>query len=754
MARPLPPQLHGPLYAGSAALRITGVLDGAEITIFVDGESSWKGPRPVDGWVSIDTSLGPDQAVTAIQTFGGDASAPSIDAVIVIPAPAVPSAPVFASVVNTQSALVAMDHLTVGATLEIARRNDEVIVATVLVERPFLYVKLDTNLPISDARALMARQRLGSNITSWIQSPLLVDVEGMFKERKLPAPHATEPLTACRSDITLQNCVPGLEVAVRNEGLVTTWLAGVPTWTVTDCQMLKQGKLDITQGTARQPDVEGISETLEIRPPTAPEAPTIVAPFCDKIAKLAVTGLNPGSIAYVWGQRGSASNEGFELVGFCRVDTVEQALPVPADYLLDPRPTQYRVSQERCGIAGPNSSAVGLGGSAPDGPPRFDAPLIACSDFVLIGGVALGGEIRLYDDNKYPISDPVIIFSDPQRVATRPLVKGENIVGSVRYCDKTVEVPRQTVVADTSGARLYLQPVKPDNYELKFHDAAVGTRIEITRRAPGRAEVRATELWVDRKDPVVQISPPAVLDEVWNFIVTICGNAIDKGSVTTQRGSMKTKVTSSLTAGQRGTLRVDASDSQTGEGVTTFVYISNLPGVDPNASVAVGGSVFPLDVPTGRVEPINGKVTNPGYLDATYSAPVTQPPATVATVRAHLEQTNGGAVITQIGDFNLTVTGANFPVPTNGIKLEILYRDINGVDPGGNPIWGDHQPTLATFDADQAGKFSKTVTFSLPMLIEGTNIVINQGVTVIVTAAGTRYMLPMTAGDNQVLPAG
>ncbi|RYE92743.1 MAG: hypothetical protein EOO77_46400 [Oxalobacteraceae bacterium] len=120
-------------------------------------------------------------------------------------------------------------------------------------------------------------------------------------------------------------------------------------------------------------------------------------------------------------------------------------------------------------------------------------------------------------------------------------------------------------------------------------------------------------------------------------------------------------------------------------------------------------------------------------------------------MRAKLVQTNGGNTITQIGAFELTVTGRHFPVPTTGIRLEIVYRDIIGVDAGGNPIYTDKIDQLLAFDAVTDGtesNFQKTVNFNLPMLIAGTSIVIDQGVTVRVTTGARVFTLPMSNGTD------
>ncbi|RYY05202.1 MAG: hypothetical protein EON55_28015, partial [Alphaproteobacteria bacterium] len=242
--------------------------------------------------------------------------------------------------------------------------------------------------------------------------------------------------------------------------------------------MLREGKLQVTQATGRLP-VEGCGEVVLVGPAEPPGKPELLATFCEGIGKLAVSGLNPGATALIFGRVASDAN--WVVLRRGRVDSVAQSLSLPANYLPTPRPSQYRVEQQRCGVAGEPSAPVGTGSIASTKVAALFPPPIACADFVMVSGVALGGEIRLFDGNKLPIGDPTLVFANPQRVSTRPLHGGEIIGGECRYCDRTIAIAPVAVMTDTNGLTTELLPIKPGDLSVSFRDAVVGSRIELTR---------------------------------------------------------------------------------------------------------------------------------------------------------------------------------------------------------------------------------------------------------------------------------
>jgi hypothetical protein len=72
MTKPLPPLLFGPLFPASTLVKMGGVLDGAMIKIYIDGEPAASGPLSIDAWGKIGKELKLNQTVTATQTFDGE----------------------------------------------------------------------------------------------------------------------------------------------------------------------------------------------------------------------------------------------------------------------------------------------------------------------------------------------------------------------------------------------------------------------------------------------------------------------------------------------------------------------------------------------------------------------------------------------------------------------------------------------------------------------------------------------------------
>jgi hypothetical protein len=129
------------------------------------------------------------------------------------------SAPEFATIINEFSTVVGIGRLDIGATLTITRNDNGQAVATVQVDRGFMYVRLDKTVSMTRAGSLSAWQTLGTKVGEPRLSPPLRNIDFIINTKTVPQPRGYAPFVSCQSALRLGG-EPGLEVVVHNEGYV------------------------------------------------------------------------------------------------------------------------------------------------------------------------------------------------------------------------------------------------------------------------------------------------------------------------------------------------------------------------------------------------------------------------------------------------------------------------------------------------------------------------------------------------------
>lgn len=736
----LPPTLHGPLYPQSTHVYSEPTVEGALLTIFTDEASVYKGPRSVDGWVKLEKPLQIGQLVRATQSVGDDISPATPTAVAVSKRPEHLPAPEFVSVITNYSSVLAMSQLVIGATLEIWHGNNATLIAKVLVERPFQYVRLDLAVSIQNATYLVAQQHVDGVASERRTSPALNDISEIVKTKLAPVPGVATPLTACRTDLTLLG-FPGLEVSVHNEGFVTSFLvAGRPLFPVSDCQSLQVGKLSVVQEIERV-FLKAESQDVEVGPAVAPGKPRILAPYCPKIQNLVVADLDPGATISVFAWK--APENTWALLGVARVGTGQQDIPLPAELLeAEAIPLNQTLlicaRQDRCDVEGELSEPIGISPFGLKQTPALLEPVVDCSQFIIVDKATAGTAIMLFDQNNNSLLTkpyhPVAGFNLIS--LARPVEAGEVIYGQCHFCDETLELAKVLVAGIPNDITMELGPVKPTDSLLHFTGCVIGSRIEIYRHRHGASQsVFLGHSYPLAKDWEVNIAEMASLGDEFQFLVYICNNAVSKGGQAVKQGRLSVSADPpTIEAGKAVSVTVRVKDSYYGNEIGADLYPAA--GDSDGPLYHMGNSPMVWVVPADRTEPYKGIVKAANYEDANYLINVVkqQPVPTVnPTVYAEF-LLKGGNIYTS--SFQLTVTGKSFPTATPA-ELKIEYAQL--VSDGFNVGKVAATKSFGSFSANQNGDFTFSVNFDLALIDQQTGVVINQGVTAVVVAGPTIF---------------
>ena len=103
MAKPMPPTVYGPVTSLNPNVRVTGILPGADVTIFGNGTPLGQATSTTPGEIFVPLIKQPvmGQVITAVQKTSSGTSEPSSQPVIVVDVPNPLPTPVILSALNT-----------------------------------------------------------------------------------------------------------------------------------------------------------------------------------------------------------------------------------------------------------------------------------------------------------------------------------------------------------------------------------------------------------------------------------------------------------------------------------------------------------------------------------------------------------------------------------------------------------------------------------------------------------------------------
>jgi len=212
-----PPQVGFPLFACGRIAPISGLIDKAEVRIYIDNTEVYRGAaNGATGSFAIGHMLRSGEEVTATQHIGSIASQPST-AVVVFDAPSLDPPTIEEPLAECQRAVVVHDVVP-GAIVTLYVNgtpfaSDEAGGSTITIE----------TFPLHQGWEVQVRQQLNACQESAMSSRVPVNP---FNEESLAIPPTiVEPVYACQTSILVTNLTPGIELDVYLDGF---WKKRVP----------------------------------------------------------------------------------------------------------------------------------------------------------------------------------------------------------------------------------------------------------------------------------------------------------------------------------------------------------------------------------------------------------------------------------------------------------------------------------------------------------------------------------------------
>lgn len=633
MATLAAPIVKGPVIATSPAVRVDGVLEGADVEVLSDnGTRHAAGTAGANGslWLGVDEPLREDTLLVAVQRRDGDESDTSVHGTPVLPAPTELPAPTFGCILNQCSDAVLLSGLVPGA--EVTVTTGGAALAMQDVSRPREWVALTAGLDVG--HRLEASQSLpgvGTGPKGFSEPVTLVDIE-----QELHPPQAVGPLAACQSEINIAGALPTARITMEHEdGTIATWRAPDTAFRASLSRRLVEGGFRLLQ---RLPNCEIDSDDTPavVGPEIAPPSPRPLW-FCPESQRIAVEGLVAGATVEFstvtwdnaiggWGPRTPLMIAG--AVG----GTQEFDLPHVVGGGTGPV-VHVHVRQTLCTL----TSAAGIAreyprpgeGFADYPPPRpqIVGPVYSCAQTVRVQPSGWGLGVLRSTTTGRQLADT---FSPRLTLPVTlplwfPLAGGDEI--AVHYVGCTP--PPDTDVVPVSSVPSPL----PD---LKIVTALPGdTDLVVSGALPGASVVSVLDqrAWAMRTtaDGSARLPLPRALrerDRVWAY-QHLCGSQGNpENSIEVKRGTLSASVSpTSATVGTSGTATVTATRADTGE------QVGGLPVKLDGVSVGVTGTAFPVN-PSGAGA-LSGVVSGgPRFSDASFTITAVHapPPAQGATL--------------------------------------------------------------------------------------------------------------------------
>lgn len=643
MAKPLPLTVYGPVTPLSPAVRVTGVLPGADVDILANGAGIGHAMAnsPGELWVPLVSQPGVGQAISAVQKTSDGTSDPSSQTVPVIDVPNPLPVPVIFSDLNTCMVDIWAGALVPGA--KVLTNIGGVPFGSTVPSQPNSFLGINASQSIGiGARAEIHQEATVAGVLRVGKPVQSLPIPAFSTPGDLLPSPVLGPLIQCDTSRLFLQVTAGAALSIVNETQSESWINPTAAYAGSGARPLIKGKAVAKQEMPRCRR-DGQPAQLPVAPETVPGAPIVTQDLCPQVMRLYVSGLEPGGVLHVYRRvlhdpLGSSWSQG--PVGDLGIAYPAQPVDLaPGLPLTDATGTVViALWQSRCAGDGP-STVVKV--AAPGGPfaaPTIVEPLFDCTRYIPVRDAHADSMLQAMDAaSGVAISDPYIAAGANCVVPTWfPLVAGQQIFVRQRGCNADGDSP--VVHADALPSTLAIprivEPIRPHAPWVKVLGVIPGAQLHLlvnNQLRPGAVDCLASE-------GVIPVSGPLLAENDHVFVVqTICDHSsnIEGPGVTVKRGNLKVSVSpSSVNRGITSSMMVHAKDADTGVAVSAQVLL-NAKNVG-TTDIAFGYSPKAGDPnPTGTVhEPV-------AYFDAPFTITLTDPTWTLfvqaGPVPAYLE---------------------------------------------------------------------------------------------------------------------
>lgn len=685
MATPLPLTVHGPITPLSPAVRVTGVLPGADVAILANGTTVGRATatNPGELWVPLTSQPSVGQSISAVQKTADGTSDPSTQTIPVIDVPNPLPVPVIFSDLNTCMVDILAGALVPGA--KVFTNIGGTSFGSTIPSQPNSFLGINPSQAIgAGARAEIHQEAtIGGALrkSGTVQS---LPIPAFSTPSDLLPPPMLGPLVQCDTSRSFLQVTAGASLSIVSETQSESWINPTTAYNGYGAPPLIKGNAVVKQQMPRC-QRNGQSATLTVAPGTVPGAPTVTQDLCPQVMRLHVSGLEPGGILHVYRRilhdtAGSSWSQA--PVGDLGIAFPSQLVDLPPSLTLtDPTGTVViALWQSRCAGDGPTTVVKVAAPGGPFAAPTIIEPLFDCGRSIPVKGSHAGATLQAIDvGSGIAISDPYIT-SDGNFVLPLwfPLLAGQKVLVRQHGCNADGDslVVRVNALPNPLPIPTIVGPIRPHAPWVKVKGVIPGARLHLfvnNQLRPGSVDCLATE-------GSIPVSGALLIENDSVFVVqTICdhsSNIEGHGEIVT-RGHLKVSaVPPTVNRGSAVSITVTATDADTGIVVNAQVLLNgkNI----GSTSVPFSYSPKPGDPnPSGVVhEPV-------AYFDATFSITLTDPtwtlfvqagplPAYLDTIKIDLTEISW----TVTPDWNTTLAktltvSPNPPSATSSINLQI-----------------------------------------------------------------------------------
>ena len=625
MSIPFPVTVCGPITPLSPAVKVTGVLAAADVTIFESGSPIGYATAgsPGELWVGLTSQPKVGHKITASQKNADGISELSPRAIVVVDVPDPLPVPVICSDLNTCMVDIYAAALVPGATV-ITRIGGQPFGSS-KPSQETSWLGIDPTKAIGHGSSAEVHQEAtikGVIRVSDTAQSLPIPTFSLQDDR-LPPP-LLGPLTECDTSRAFLQVVGGAALTIVNENQSESWINPSNSFNGYGAPPLKIGKAIAMQSMPRC-NRQSEPVTLPVARAAQPPAPIVTQEVCPQMSRLTVSNLEPGGVLHVSRLvKTSPSVSTISLWGDFGIAYRQQQFDLPPSLALtDPAgPVSLLFSQSRCDGLSPSTEVKVATASGPFGAPQLIEPLFDCGRAIPITGAHPGAEATVIDSKTgLPISDPYgVAQADMVIPLWFPLVAGQYILVRQHGChaDGDSQVVEVKALPNPIPIPKIVEPLRPHAPWVKVTDVLPGARLHLlvnNQLRPGSVDVLSETGII-----TVQGAPLADQDRVF-VIQTICNTSsqIEGRGVRVERGHLKVSVDRSQVA--RGTtvsVTVTAIDADTGTPVAAQVLLNGI-------NVGTTGIPFSYSPHLGEPNP-TGVVSEPAvYFDGTFSINLVDP---------------------------------------------------------------------------------------------------------------------------------
>ena len=459
---PFPPRVLGPLSECSSQVHLLGQVTESTVSIFADGMLVAKGEATSpDQWFKLTTGvqLKSGAKVTAVQEVQGEGSIPSPDPQIVQTRPPHLGYPIYDP----------RQHLWVGCRCLLL--VGMVPGAKVTVQSPggTFTAQADDGTAIVDRKPLAKNEVMKAHQTA-------CDIDGPINQSVLPEPfiagfystHLKEPLSACQSQITVEQAAEGGYVTIQRESETLNGCFPISEGLVNLDLPLRQNEVVSLQ--VQFPGDNTYGDAGQFRVGPEPPEPVLQGRLCAGTTIVLVRGL-------VRGQQFSLLQDGASL-GYCEAPGDTYQVPVPplkagAHLRLEYSFCGNSHTTQREWIVGPAPISISA--------PVMAQPLVECAASVYVTDLEPGAHVQLFSKQLGAPIGEVFAISKSHTISVAPaLIVGDQITAVQTGCGHTSHSRPVEVQGLGNLPAPTIQPLPTDGARtVSVRDVVPGARVDL-----------------------------------------------------------------------------------------------------------------------------------------------------------------------------------------------------------------------------------------------------------------------------------